>query len=167
MPSTASEQSLAYAERFSGDALVTKSCMVPQSCVHGVCTRPGATALNLIGPYDLASSTVMWFSAALVIAYAIELPIGRTPAIEVMVTTLPSSLFRRCGIAALVSHHVPYTFTLNVLSKMSSVSPSRSPCGTSVVHPALLTRMSSRPNVFNVSSMRCWPCALSLMSACT
>ena len=84
-----------------------------------------------------------------------------------MFTTLPSSLLCRCGIAALVSHHVPYTFTLKVLSKISSVNPSKSPCGTSVVHPALFTRMSRRPNFLMVSLIKRWPCAWSLMSACT
>src|SRR4051812_48852349 len=96
----------------------TASWRAPQSAVHGVATSPGATAFTRIGPYDFASSTVMWLSAALVIAYAIDEPVGRRPAIDVMFTTLGSSDARRCGIAALVSHHVPNTLTSNVFRKI-------------------------------------------------
>ena len=38
-----------------------------------------------------------------------------------IVTTLPSSTSRRCGIAAFVSHQVPNTLTSKVFSKISSV----------------------------------------------
>ena len=82
------------------------------------------------------------------------------------ITTQPSGLWRNSGIAAFVSHHVPNTFVRNVRSKISSVSASRSGCGTTVVHPALLTRMSRRPKRSTVASSRAWPDALSEMSAC-
>src|SRR3954451_24927421 len=97
----------------------TASCRGPQSAVHGVATSPGATALTRTGPHDLASSSVMWFSAALVMAYAMDEPVGRIPAIDVTLTTFPSGDSRRCGMAALVSHHVPKTFTSNVRRKIS------------------------------------------------
>ena len=67
----------------------------------------------------------MWLRAAFDIAYAIELPIALTPATEVMLTTLPSWLFRRCGIAYFVSIQVPVTLTSNVRVNMSSVNASR------------------------------------------
>ena len=63
----------------------------------------------------------------------------------VMLTTWPSEASRRCGMACLVSHQVPKTFTEKVFSKISSVSASRSSWATTVVHPALLTSRSSRP----------------------
>ena len=43
----------------------------------------------------MARRTVIWFSAAFDIEYAIDEPIGRIPAIDVIVTTLPSSESRR------------------------------------------------------------------------
>src|SRR5438552_2721437 len=51
------------------------------SAVHGVSTSPGATALTrTCGPTTLASSRVMWLSAALLTAYGMDEPDGRTPA---------------------------------------------------------------------------------------
>ncbi len=155
------------ADRFSGAMCFIPSCSAVQSAVQGVATNPGATAFTRTGPWLLASSRVIWLSAALVIEYAIDDPTGRTPAIEVMLTTWPSLDWRNSGIAALVSHQVPNTFTSKVLRKISSVSASRSVWGTTVVHPALLTNRSSFPNRSIVASSRCWPWALSLMSACT
>src|SRR3546814_7499945 len=65
-------------------------------------------------------------------------PTGRTPARDVIVTTFPSSLRFRCGMAALVSHHVPKTFTSNVRRNTSSVSASRSWWGRSEEHTSEL-----------------------------
>src|SRR4051794_4629568 len=124
--STASAQSSGVAERCSGEMAPTAACRSSQSAVHGVATRPGATALTRTGPHDLASSNVSWFSAAFVIEYAMDEPVGRTPATDVTITTFGSSAARRWGIAALVSHHVPNTLTSKVRRKMSSVSASRS-----------------------------------------
>src|SRR3954466_7528939 len=87
----------------------TYSRTVSQSSVHGVSTRPGAMELTRTsGPSTAASRPLRWFSAAFEHAYGIELPVGRKPASEVMVTIEPSCS-RRAGTAARHISHVPKT----------------------------------------------------------
>src|SRR5438067_1049082 len=53
-------------------------------------TRPGATQFTVIvGASATARQRVRWISAALLDAYAIELPIGFTPATDAMLTMRP------------------------------------------------------------------------------
>src|SRR5258706_1947461 len=98
-PITASAQSSGVADRCSGDVAATESCWSCHPAVHGVATSPGATALTRTGAQALARSGVRWFNAAFAIAYAIDDPSGRSPAIEVIVTTLPSVARRSCAMA--------------------------------------------------------------------
>src|SRR5689334_23914572 len=80
-----------------------RACASVQSAVSGVSTSPGATALTRTsGPRAAASSLVTWLSAALLAAYAIELPFGRTPAWLVTFTTHPFAS-RSAGRAAVHS----------------------------------------------------------------
>src|ERR1700733_696298 len=89
-------------ERFSGATWLTPSRTTSQSAVQGVSTSPGATALTRTsGPTTLARSTVMWLRAALLAAYGMEEPVGRTPATEATLTTDPWAS-RRAGRAATV-----------------------------------------------------------------
>src|SRR3954449_9074949 len=111
---TASAQSSGVAERWSGATAAMAAWTSVQPDVHGVSTSPGATALTRTGAHDFARRAVMWLRAALLIAYAIDDPPARMPATDVMLTTFASGDFFRCGIAALVSHHVPKTLTSNV-----------------------------------------------------
>jgi hypothetical protein len=166
-PITASAMSSGRADRCNGTVAAVAACCSCSSAVKGVATRPGATALTLTGPHDLASRATRWFKAALDMAYAIDEPTGRTPATEVIITTLGSGDWRKNGMAAFVSHQVPNTLTSNVRRKISSVSASRSAWSTSLVQPALLTRMSSRLNRSRVRVTIACPCDWSLMSACT
>src|SRR6202050_310733 len=79
-----------WPERFRGVACCTTSRTKSQSAVHGVSINPGATALTRIsGPTTLASRTVMWLRAALLAAYGMEDPVGRTPATEATLTMEP------------------------------------------------------------------------------
>src|ERR1041385_6925260 len=86
--------------------------------VQGVSTSPGATALTRIrGPSVLASSRVRCEIAALLTAYGIELPAGRCPAIEEMLTTQPDPDSRSAGTAATVVCQVPTTLTPRIRSE--------------------------------------------------
>src|ERR1035441_7530200 len=61
-----SATSAAVAVRRRGAWAFTYSRTASQSAVHGVSTSPGATALTrMSGPSELASSLVMWLTAAL------------------------------------------------------------------------------------------------------
>ena len=79
----------------------------------------------------------------------------------------PTVLLRADTDALPMTEDTEETFTSNVRMRMSSVRASRSRWSTRVVHPALLTRMSSRPNrsMAAATSARSW--ASSAMSACT
>src|SRR5262249_24378782 len=83
---------------------------------------------------------------ALATAYAMLLPAGRRPATEATLTIRPAPRARRCGAAARARKNGPRRFTSWMWFQMSTVSASRSRNGTPAFHPALLTRMSSRPN---------------------
>src|SRR5262245_8716676 len=133
-------------ERPRGARSFMASCTKPQSAVHGVRTRPGATALTLTdGPVTLASSRVRWLRAALDTAYGTELPVGRRPATDVMLTTLPSPLALRWGMARRMRRKVPSRLTSRMRRKTSSVTASRSAWAMTWVTPALLTSTSRRP----------------------
>src|ERR1700761_8808400 len=89
---TACAMSAGLAGRRIGARVLHNSWAAVQSAVSGVSTRPGATAFTLMaGAKDNASSRVTWLSAALVAAYGIEAPFGRTPACELMFTPQVSS----------------------------------------------------------------------------
>src|SRR3954463_12956498 len=110
--STTSATSSGWADRFSGDIAFTAARTSSQSSVQGVSTRPGPTALTRTsGPTTFAKSRVTWLSAALLAAYGIDDPVGRTPASDDTLTTQPAPLPRRCGMAATVNAHVPTTLT--------------------------------------------------------
>src|SRR5436309_6344684 len=142
--STTSATSSGCADRFSGAMALTAARTSSHDAVHGVSTRPGATALTRTsGPTTFASSRVTWLSAALLAAYGIDEPVGRTPASDDTLTTQPAPVARRCGIAATVSCHVPTTLTSYNRRNTSGVAASRSPCGITIVVPALFTRTSS------------------------
>src|SRR4051812_23383101 len=133
-------------DRWSGAEERTTSRTASQSAVHGVSTRPGATALTRTsGPTTLASRRVTWLSAAFDAAYGIELPVWRTPASEVTLTTTPAPDERKWGRAATVTCHVPTTFTSKIRRHTSGVTASRSWWGMTTVVPALFTSTSSPP----------------------
>src|SRR6185437_14436235 len=128
----------------------------------------GATAFTRIsGPSTLASSTVRWLSPALDTAYGIELPVGRSPATELMLMTAPSPDSRRAGTQARVMCQGPSTFTPKIRSQTSSVAASRSACGMSCVVPALLTSTSIRPNSAWAAAASATQALSSATSACT
>src|SRR4051812_15468300 len=106
-PRIVSATSSGCADFFNGVLACTYDRISCQSSVHGVSTKPGATAFTQIsGPSTLASKRVRWLSAAFDAAYGIELPVGRTPASDVTLTTLAAPAALRCGTAATVTVHV-------------------------------------------------------------
>ena len=107
--------------------------------------QSGATAFTRTpGPTTLATSLVMWLSAALLAAYGMEDPVGRTPATEATFTIDPPAS-RSAGMAATDMAHVPKTLTSKIRRHTSTVAASRSWCGITAVVPALFTSVSRRP----------------------
>ena len=134
---TASAKSSGVAERGRVPWRRRRRASWSQSAVHGVATRPGATAFTRIGPYDFARCTVMWFDAAFVIAHAIDDPDGRIPGDR---GDVHHAREVRCirgggGSPAWSPTRCRRRLRSKVLRKISFVNPSRSPWGTTVVEP--------------------------------
>src|SRR5215831_13806392 len=107
---------------------------------------PGATQFTeTSGARATARQRVRWISPALLVAYAMLLPPGLSPATEAMLTMRPAPLFLRCGAAARQTKYGPRRFVANRRSQISGLRASRSGKGMLMFHAALLTRMSRRP----------------------
>ena len=74
-----------------------------------------------------------------------EEPTPVKAAMEEIDTTSPSPEALSRGAKVRIAANWPRQLTANMRSISSSSVPSRSACGTGLVKPAALTRMSSRP----------------------
>ena len=77
---------------------------------------------------------------------AILLPPGAIPASEAILTTRPALCRRNSGANALANRNGPRRLVSMTRSQISAVNAFRSLNGMPMFQPALLTRMSSRPN---------------------
>ena len=105
-------------------------CALAMSAVHGVATSPGATAFHTHRRTRLREEPRSVVERGLRHrvrdrAPARPMTADRRHVHDAGIVTP----HRSHGITAFVSHHVPYTLTWNVLSKISSVDASRSVCG--------------------------------------
>ena len=100
-PSTASAQSSGVAERGMRSGLGDRHVLSIPVARPRRRHQAGRDGVDPDRAVRLGEQAVIWLSAAFVIEYAIDEPTGRTPAIDVMLTMLPSSTSRRCGIARL------------------------------------------------------------------
>src|SRR6516165_2562403 len=82
------------------------------------------------------------------------LPPPRTPDTEPILTTSPCPLASSNGRQARTVANGPRRLTASTKSKNSSSRAERSACGITLVLPALLTRMSSRPSVLPIAAAR-------------
>ena len=109
----------------------------------------------------------MWLRAALLAAYGMEEPVGRTPATEATLTTRPWAS-RSAGRAATVMAHVPKTLTSKMRRHTSTDAAATSWCGITAVVPALFTSVSRRPQRSSAAATRCARAhPASVMSPCT
>ncbi len=147
------------ADRRIGARVFHSSCACVQSAVNGVSTSPGATAFTrMSGASDSASKRVMWLSAAFVTEYGIDAPLGRTPACELMLITLPGrprrAASRNAGSASAIKRNGAITLISWSSCQTVGVAAARSACGITRLIPALLTRTSSRPHAATDSRTR-------------
>ena len=91
---------------------------------------------------------------------------GRTPASDDTFTTEPLAS-RKAGNAATVRDQVPKTLTSKIRRHTSTEAASRSWWGITAVVPALLTRVSRRPQRSRAAVTSCCAAAGSVMSPWT
>ena len=109
-------------------------------------TQPGDTeTTRIVGANALAKERVMLSIAAFEAQYATLLPIAVTAATEEILTIKPLPLCINKSLQARIIANEPLKLVVKILSIHSSVKASRSSCGTGVVIPALLTKMSNLP----------------------
>ena len=135
------------AMRFKGLAAAALALnSAPRPGTKLVSTAPGETAIRRTsGPNTRASDFTITSRPALVAPYTTEEPEPWKPAMEDTCTTSPSPETLSIGAKVRIAAYWPRQLISNMRSMRASSRPSRSVCGTALVKPAELTRMSSRP----------------------
>src|ERR1035437_9881319 len=129
-------------------------------------TRPMHTVFTRIwcGANSFDSALVNASPAARVTVVGIDLARGCLAPILVMLTMRPPPCRFMCGIARRASRIAAKSLSSKSACQMSSVTDSNSPVAEV---PALLTRMSSRPNALTASATSFAQSSARLTSACT